>query len=183
KLKLSLNPKNKKPSKRWGGHQWSGKVHRLCGLWSSEVFEKDDGKDKLEGLLDAVKRGKKVDCKDPECRRYGATLGCRVKNCRRSFHYPCAVKLASQLRCRIWEGCRRPVACNSHRHVDHDCVSAKEWQPNWSYGNKLVNPGKRNRNAAICKNLLDSGARRPHQNMPDNILIIQDFNPNNVDQE
>ncbi|GLJ21419.1 hypothetical protein SUGI_0394410 [Cryptomeria japonica] len=203
KLKLSMDPKNKKPSKRCGRHHWSGKVHRLCGLWSSEVFEKDDakdklegllhagkrgkemifekddGKDKLEGLFDAVKRGKFLDCKDPECRRFGATLGCRVKNCRRSFHYPCAVKLASQLHCRMWEGCRRPVACYSHRHVDHDCVSAKNWKPHWFYGNKIVNPGKRNRNTAICY----TETCQPHQNMTHNCSIIQDFNLNSVVQK
>lgn len=150
KLKLSMNQKNKKVSKRWDGHQWSGKVHRMCGLWSSEVFEKDDGRDQLEGLVNAVRRGRNVFCKDPDCRRFGATLGCRVKKCQCSFHYPCAVKLASQLSCRMWEGCRRPIACRSHRHVDHDCIDAKDFQSHikGNYGNKVVSQAKGSMNTA-----------------------------------
>ena len=42
----------------------------------------------LEGVPDAVRRGRKLKCK--ECGSKGATLGCHVRNCRSSFHLPCA---------------------------------------------------------------------------------------------
>ncbi|KAJ7559687.1 hypothetical protein O6H91_04G096700 [Diphasiastrum complanatum] len=96
----------------------SGKVHRMCALWSSEVFEGDDQGDQLEQLSKAVKRGVALPCADPDCRSFGATLGCRVKQCRRSFHYPCADKLASQCRLRMWEGYYSPIACHEHLHTD-----------------------------------------------------------------
>lgn len=181
KLKLWMNQKNKKISKKWEGHQWSGKVHRMCGLWSSEVFEKDDGRDQLEGLVDAVKRGRNLLCKDQDCRRFGATLGCRVKKCKGSFHYPCAVKLASQLSCRMWEGCRRPIACRLHRHVDHDCIHAKDCQSyiKGNYGSKVVSLAKGSMSTAIDLERLS------YENMasPNNVPLRADLNLSIVEQE
>lgn len=181
KLKLSMNQKNKKISKRWEGHQWSGKVHRMCGLWSSEVFEKDDGRDQLEGLVNAVRRGRNLPCKDRDCRRFGATLGCRVKRCQRSYHYPCAVKLASHLGCRMWEGCRRPIACHLHRHVDHDCIHAKDCQSyiKGNFGNRVVSLAKGSMNTAIDLE------RHSYENVatPSNVPLRADLNVSIVEQE
>lgn len=181
KLKLSMNQKNKKISKKWEGHQWSGKVHRMCGLWSSEVFEKDDGGDQLEGLVNAVRRGRNLPCKDPGCRRFGATLGCRVKRCQRSYHYPCAVKLSSQLGCRMWEGCRRPIACHLHRHVDQDCIHAKDCQSyiKGNYEIKVVSLAKGSMNTAIDLE------RYSNENMasPNNVPLRADLNLGVIEQE
>ncbi|MCO5580950.1 hypothetical protein L7F22_034824 [Adiantum nelumboides] len=121
KLTLGITSKKSSRSKKMDGILWSGKVHKMCALWSSEVYE--DG-DKLQGLCDAVKRGKLLIC--AACKEYGATLGCRVKACRRSFHYPCADELASKVDCRMCDGIQHPVACRVHRHVSETCTIAKE---------------------------------------------------------
>eukprot|EP01018_Ginkgo_biloba_P012766 Gb_02213 [translate_table: standard] len=175
KLLLSMKNKKGKASKKWSGHEWSGKVHRMCGLWSSEVFEKDDAIDQLEGLLDAVKRGKSLIC--AECKRFGATLGCRVKKCKRSFHYTCADWLSSQLRCRMWEGCSRPIACYSHRHVDNECATAKESKSNVNlkYRNNLVNASEGNRNTTAYLQKISCEDINSHQNA----LMTEDVNINN----
>ncbi|KAL0049732.1 hypothetical protein WJX82_008757 [Trebouxia sp. C0006] len=60
-------------------------VHSQCAWWSPEVYESEGV---LEGVPDAVRRGRKLKCK--ECASKGATLGCHVRNCRSSFHLPCA---------------------------------------------------------------------------------------------
>lgn len=126
KLKLALSTKKSNKPKKTDGVFLSGMVHKMCALWSSEVYEEEE---RLQGLLDAVKRGKSLIC--ASCREYGATLGCRVKACRRSFHYPCADELASKLCCRMWDGVQDPVACRGHRYVSESCTNAKEKQPNW----------------------------------------------------
>ncbi|KAI5068490.1 hypothetical protein GOP47_0016835 [Adiantum capillus-veneris] len=125
KLTLAMTSKKSNKPKKTDGILWSGKVHKMCALWSSEVYE--DG-DKLQGLSDAVRRGKLLVC--AACKEYGATLGCRVKTCRRSFHYPCADELASKFCCRMWDGIQHPVACRGHRHVLETCTNAKEKPPN-----------------------------------------------------
>lgn len=132
RLDMQLKKKNKGRNKLW-----SGKVHKMCGLWSSEVFEENEG-EQLQGLFDAVRRGKTLTCAG--CGEYGATLGCRVKACRRSFHYPCADRFASQLRCRMWDGVQSPIACQSHRHVEQSCQHSKEKPPDlkkWRYRGRV----------------------------------------------
>lgn len=57
----------------------------LCWLCERQVYEAEG---QLEGVPDAVRRGRKLKCK--ECSSKGATLGCHVRNCRSSFHLPCA---------------------------------------------------------------------------------------------
>ncbi|XP_047227232.1 uncharacterized protein phf11 isoform X3 [Girardinichthys multiradiatus] len=44
----------------------------------------------VEDVLKEVKRGGKLFC--GRCRRKGATAGCEVKRCKKTFHYPCAVE-------------------------------------------------------------------------------------------
>lgn len=125
RLTLAMISKKSNRSKKNDGILLSGKVHKMCALWSSEVYEGGDG---LQRVFDAVKRGNLLIC--AACKEYGATLGCRVKNCRRSFHYPCADELASKLFCRMWDGVVHPVACRGHRHVPQTCTNAKEKLPN-----------------------------------------------------
>lgn len=124
KLKSGMSTKKSSKARKNDDISWSGMVHKMCALWSCEVYEEGEG---LQGLWDAVKRGKSLTC--TACREYGATLGCRVKTCRRSFHYPCADELASQLRCRMWDGVQFPIACRGHRHVLESRPNAKDKAP------------------------------------------------------
>ncbi|XP_044073296.1 lisH domain-containing protein C1711.05 isoform X4 [Siniperca chuatsi] len=42
-----------------------------------------------------VKRGSKLICK--KCQKKGATAGCEVKRCQKSYHYPCAVQDGAEI--------------------------------------------------------------------------------------
>ncbi|XP_030613742.1 uncharacterized protein phf11 isoform X7 [Archocentrus centrarchus] len=71
-------------------------AHQNCLLFSSGIFCRDSPEfDDLfgfsvEDVLKEVKRGSKLTCN--HCKRKGATAGCEVKRCQKSYHYPCAVK-------------------------------------------------------------------------------------------
>lgn len=62
-------------------------VHYRCALWSSEVTQDELGV--MSHVVDALRRGAKLNCSF--CGERGATLGCAVGACRRSFHIPCAL--------------------------------------------------------------------------------------------
>ncbi|XP_056321689.1 proteoglycan 4 isoform X3 [Danio aesculapii] len=71
-------------------------AHQNCLLFSSNIYCKnspiyDDlfGFD-LEDVKKEQRRGKKLRCYF--CNKSGATVGCEIKRCQRSFHYPCAIK-------------------------------------------------------------------------------------------
>lgn len=91
--------------------QCSGKVHKMCALWSSKIYIDESGS--IQGLRNAVNRGKSSKC--TRCQQFGATLSCCVDTCSRSFHYPCADMLASQLRCCIRAGALFTLVCHEHR--------------------------------------------------------------------
>ncbi|KAL4451600.1 hypothetical protein ABPG75_007262 [Micractinium tetrahymenae] len=80
-------------------------VHRLCALWSPEVFETDHGT--LRNVLAAIKRGRLMKCS--HCGRRGATLGCRVPSCTCSYHVACARDAGCTYYCEQFQ-----VACPDH---------------------------------------------------------------------
>ncbi|KAH9317058.1 hypothetical protein KI387_018827, partial [Taxus chinensis] len=135
-----------KSSIKWKGYQWSGKVHRMCGLWSSKVFEKDDARNQLEGLVHAVRTARYFVC--AECKRFGATLGCGGNTCKKIFHYPCADWLSTKLHCKMWEGFKHPILCYHHIHVDDYCLIPKDRKvhPYMKYNNDLENAEKWKKN-------------------------------------
>ncbi|XP_049903986.1 PHD finger protein 6-like [Epinephelus moara] len=71
-------------------------AHQNCLLFSSGIIcQSTPQHDDLfgfsvEDVLGEVQRGKRLVCK--RCTKSGATAGCEVKRCKRSYHYPCAVK-------------------------------------------------------------------------------------------
>ncbi|XP_021173094.2 PHD finger protein 11 isoform X3 [Fundulus heteroclitus] len=71
-------------------------AHQNCLLFSSGIFCTNSPQfDDLFGfsvkdVQREVKRGAKLCCS--HCRRKGATAGCELKRCKRTFHYPCAVE-------------------------------------------------------------------------------------------
>ncbi|XP_069011336.1 uncharacterized protein phf11 [Embiotoca jacksoni] len=71
------------------------RAHQNCLLFSSGIFCQDSPAladlygFSVEDVLNEVKRGKKLTCNF--CKRKGATAGCEVKRCKKSYHYPCAV--------------------------------------------------------------------------------------------
>ncbi|XP_034429511.1 proline-rich protein 12 isoform X3 [Hippoglossus hippoglossus] len=71
-------------------------AHQNCLLFSSGIYCRDSPLfDDLfgfsvEDVLKEVTRGRKLRCS--KCKKKGATAGCEVKSCKRSYHYPCAVQ-------------------------------------------------------------------------------------------
>jgi len=60
-------------------------VHELCAGYSPEVAQEGD---RWFNLVSAVRRGRKLKC--ATCRTKGATIGCFLPSCHRSFHVSCA---------------------------------------------------------------------------------------------
>jgi hypothetical protein len=76
-------------------------------------------------------------CSAPDCGRLGATLGCRVKSCRKIYHYPCADRLSVYVKVRTWDGYVKPVACKDHRHEEGKQRKRKRAKP--TQGEKALN--------------------------------------------
>ncbi|XP_026233161.1 PHD finger protein 11 [Anabas testudineus] len=76
-------------------------AHQNCLLFSSgicctesPVFDDLFGFS-VEDVRQEVKRGSKLTCS--KCKKKGATVGCEVKRCKKSFHYPCAIEAEAEL--------------------------------------------------------------------------------------
>ncbi|XP_068561137.1 PHD finger protein 6-like isoform X2 [Cebidichthys violaceus] len=71
-------------------------AHQNCLLFSSGLYCRNSPQfDDLfgfsvEDVLKEVKRGSKLKCN--KCQTMGATAGCEVRRCKKSYHYPCAVQ-------------------------------------------------------------------------------------------
>ncbi|XP_020652385.1 PHD finger protein 11 isoform X1 [Pogona vitticeps] len=71
-------------------------AHQDCLLYSSGLMESEeyspdnvDIRFDVTSVLSEIKRGKRLICNF--CRKKGATVGCEIKTCRRSYHYFCAL--------------------------------------------------------------------------------------------
>nr|XP_032629963.1 PHD finger protein 11 isoform X1 [Chelonoidis abingdonii]XP_032629964.1 PHD finger protein 11 isoform X1 [Chelonoidis abingdonii]XP_032629965.1 PHD finger protein 11 isoform X1 [Chelonoidis abingdonii]XP_032629969.1 PHD finger protein 11 isoform X1 [Chelonoidis abingdonii] len=71
-------------------------VHQDCLLYSSGFVESEehnpenqDTRFDVASVQSEIRRGKRLMCNF--CRRKGATVGCEIKTCRRSYHYFCAL--------------------------------------------------------------------------------------------
>ncbi|XP_075775185.1 PHD finger protein 11 isoform X1 [Pelodiscus sinensis] len=71
-------------------------VHQDCLLYSSGFVESEEHNPEnqetrfdVASVQDEIRRGKRLMCNF--CRKKGATVGCEIKNCRRSYHYFCAL--------------------------------------------------------------------------------------------
>lgn len=79
-------------------------VHKNCAEWAPGVYYEDDI---AKNIPQEIARGQKIKCH--VCGLRGAVLGCYVKRCRKSFHYPCAHTLS----CR-WDDGNFLVLCPEH---------------------------------------------------------------------
>ncbi|XP_065166058.1 LOW QUALITY PROTEIN: histone-lysine N-methyltransferase trithorax-like [Atheta coriaria] len=68
-----------------GQNEW---IHANCALWSSEVYEEIDGS--LQNVQSAIIRGRSIRC--AQCKQKGASVGCCLKGCYQTYHFPCAQK-------------------------------------------------------------------------------------------
>ncbi|KAG8364905.1 hypothetical protein BUALT_Bualt18G0047100 [Buddleja alternifolia] len=83
-------------------------VHQQCAVWSPEVYFAGLGC--LKNVRAALYRGKMLKCS--RCRRPGATIGCRVDRCPKTYHLPCARAKGS-----IFDHRKFLIACTGHRHL------------------------------------------------------------------
>lgn len=61
-------------------------VHFDCGCWAPQVFA-DPRTSQFRGVYDEYRRGRQLRCAG--CGGKGATVGCYVEKCKRTFHYRC----------------------------------------------------------------------------------------------
>lgn len=83
-------------------------VHQQCAVWSPEVYFAGLGC--LKNVRAALWRGRVLKCS--RCGMPGATIGCRVDRCPRTYHLPCARSTGS-----IFDHRKFLIACNDHRHL------------------------------------------------------------------
>ncbi|WZY83842.1 hypothetical protein YC2023_030226 [Brassica napus] len=65
-------------------------VHQHCAVWSPEVYFAGVGR--LKNIRAALCRGRSLKC--TRCERPGATIGCRVDRCPRTYHLVCYYSLS-----------------------------------------------------------------------------------------
>ncbi|CAL9220898.1 unnamed protein product [Arabidopsis halleri] len=82
-------------------------VHQNCAVWSPEVYFAGVGC--LKNIRAALFRGRSLKC--TRCARPGATIGCRVDRCPRTYHLPCARANGC-----IFDHRKFLIACTDHRH-------------------------------------------------------------------
>ncbi|XP_074311123.1 uncharacterized protein LOC141646995 [Silene latifolia] len=83
-------------------------VHQHCAVWSPEVYFASVGC--LKNIRSALCRGRTLKC--TRCGRPGATLGCRVDRCPRTYHLPCARASGCNFDHRKFL-----IACADHRYL------------------------------------------------------------------
>nr|XP_011462057.1 PREDICTED: uncharacterized protein LOC105350813 [Fragaria vesca subsp. vesca] len=83
-------------------------VHQHCAVWSPEVYFAGVGC--LKNTRAALCRGRALKC--TRCGRPGATIGCRVDRCSRTYHLPCA----RAMNC-IFDHRKFLIACTGHRKL------------------------------------------------------------------
>ncbi|CAK7323949.1 unnamed protein product [Dovyalis caffra] len=83
-------------------------VHQNCAVWSPEVYFAGLGC--LKNIRAALCRGRALKCS--RCGRPGATIGCRVDRCPKTYHLPCARATGC-----IFDHRKFLIACTYHRHL------------------------------------------------------------------
>ncbi|CAL0310167.1 unnamed protein product [Lupinus luteus] len=83
-------------------------VHLLCAVWSPEVYFAGLGC--LKNVRAALCRGRALKCSS--CGRRGATTGCRVDRCPKTYHLSCARANGC-----IFDHRKFLIACTDHRHL------------------------------------------------------------------
>nr|GMC70222.1 ATPase family aaa domain-containing protein [Ipomoea batatas] len=83
-------------------------VHQQCAVWSPEVYFAGLGC--MKNVRAALSRGRVLKCS--RCGKPGATIGCRVDRCPRTYHLPCARATGC-----IFDHRKFLIACTDHRHL------------------------------------------------------------------
>lgn len=103
-------------------------AHHKCMLFSSALVTSPSDSEiiggfAIEDVKKEIKRGNKLMCSS--CHRPGATIGCDVKTCRRTYHYYCALKDKAQIKENPSQGIYL-VYCRKHRDASNDVSEDEE---------------------------------------------------------
>ncbi|CAF94680.1 unnamed protein product, partial [Tetraodon nigroviridis] len=103
-------------------------AHHKCMLFSSALVTSPSDSDNIGGfsiedVKKEIKRGNKLMCSS--CHRPGATIGCDVKTCRRTYHYYCAVKDKAQIKENPSQGIYL-VYCRKHRDTSPEDLQEED---------------------------------------------------------
>ncbi|XP_077340395.1 uncharacterized protein LOC143984011 isoform X2 [Lithobates pipiens] len=97
-------------------------AHYNCLIFSPLVFttdSEDDPKFVISSVLAEIKRGKSLKCS--YCKQHGATIGCEVKRCQKTYHYECVEKDNG-----IRDNEQYHVYCSKHTHEANKDDSLQE---------------------------------------------------------
>ncbi|KAK1160563.1 G2/M phase-specific E3 ubiquitin-protein ligase-like [Acipenser oxyrinchus oxyrinchus] len=99
-------------------------LHYFCLLMSSGVYQRGEENEGICGFLvediqKEINRSSKLACHF--CKKRGASVGCSVKECRKSFHFPCGLKKE----CIFQFTEMFPSFCWIHRPVQSTAVSSR----------------------------------------------------------
>lgn len=97
-------------------------AHHKCMLFSSALVSSHSDNESLGGfsiedVQKEIKRGTKLMCSLCHCP--GATIGCDVKTCHRTYHYHCALHDKAQIREKPSQGIYM-VYCRKHKKTAHN---------------------------------------------------------------
>ncbi|RAL49115.1 hypothetical protein DM860_015106 [Cuscuta australis] len=83
-------------------------IHQQCAVWSPEVYFAGLGC--MKNVRAALSRGRVLKCS--RCARTGATIGCRVDRCPKTYHLSCARATGC-----IFDHRKFLIACTDHKHL------------------------------------------------------------------
>ncbi|XP_067418813.1 histone-lysine N-methyltransferase SETDB2 [Emydura macquarii macquarii] len=96
KIKCAFCPADEECAIMYIAEKQNLAVHQDCLLYSSGFVESEehnpenqDTRFDVASVQSEIRRGKRLMCNF--CRKKGATVGCEIKTCRRSYHYFCAL--------------------------------------------------------------------------------------------
>uniref|UniRef100_A0A673KN53 PHD-type domain-containing protein n=1 Tax=Sinocyclocheilus rhinocerous TaxID=307959 RepID=A0A673KN53_9TELE len=110
----------------------STSAHENCLLFASGIYSKNSPTyDDLfgfavEDVKEEQRRGKRLLCH--HCKKNGATAGCDLKRCKRSYHFPCAVEARATIDEDINKG-RFKLFCELHDPKSQKTRSAEGRRP------------------------------------------------------
>uniref|UniRef100_A0A4W4GW92 PHD-type domain-containing protein n=2 Tax=Electrophorus electricus TaxID=8005 RepID=A0A4W4GW92_ELEEL len=103
-------------------------AHHKCMLFSSALVTSHSDSENIGGfsvedVKKEIKRGNKLMCSS--CHRPGATIGCDVKTCRRTYHYYCALWDKAQTKENPSQGIYL-VYCRKHRDASQEASDEEQ---------------------------------------------------------
>ena len=90
-------------------------AHQTCIMWCPEVYF-DARRERLRNVESAIKRGKQLKCS--HCGIRGATVGCTLERCPRSYHLACAHAVGCRFNADAFtvRDARAQIHTSAHQH-------------------------------------------------------------------